>query len=106
MKPNLLHDLTCQLALEYQSLARYVQRVEKKIVLFPYRERVGNCGSLQRNPLTATEIPRLPACVVRGAAGAVIENVLPSFGMKRDKVCQKRMEDVRGVRDHEVEHDS
>jgi len=59
--------------------------------------------------LTATEIPRLPACVVRGAAGAVIENVLPSpahLEMKRDKVCQKRMEDVRGVRDHEVEDDN
>ncbi len=64
---------------------------------------------LQRNPLTATEIPRLPACVVRGAAGAVTENVLPSlghFGMKRDKMYQKRMEDVRGVRNREVEHDN
>ena len=77
--------------------------------MFRYRERRGDWGSLQRNPLTATEIPRLPACVVRGAAGAVIENVLSSlahFEMKRDKVCQKRIEDVRGVRDHEVGYDN
>jgi hypothetical protein len=59
--------------------------------------------------LTAAEILRLPACVVRGAGGAVIENVLASlahFEMKRDEVCQKRMEDVKGVRDHEVGYDN
>lgn len=47
----------------------------------------------------------LPACAVRGATEAVTENVLPGlahFEKKRDKVCQKRMEDVRGVKDHEV----
>jgi hypothetical protein len=32
----------------------------------------------RKRPLTATEIPRLPVCVVRGATGAVAENVLPS----------------------------
>jgi integrase len=92
--------------MEYQWLARYVQIVNW---LFRYKERVRRLGFPAKNPLTATEIPRLPACVVRGAAGAVIENVLTSlahFEMKRDKVCQKRMEDVRGVRDHEVGHDN
>jgi len=58
-------------------------------MIVPVEKGRGDIGSAQRNPLTATEIPRLPACVVRGAAGAVIENVLPSlahFEMKRDKV--------------------
>ena len=78
-------------------------------MIVPVQRKDDEIGSIQRNPLTATEIPRLRACVVRGAAGAVIENVLPSlahFKMKRDKVCQKRMEDVGGVRDHKVGHDN
>jgi len=62
-----------------------------------------------KKPVDGRGDPKLPACVVRGAAGAVIENVLPSlahFEMKRDKVCQTRMEGVRGVRDHKVGHDN
>jgi hypothetical protein len=93
-----------------QSLGKvHTKRKEQEVTVRVQRKGRGKCGSLQRKPLTATEIPRLPACVVRGATGAVTENVLPSlahFEKKRDKVSQKRMEDVRGVRDHEESLDN
>jgi hypothetical protein len=60
----------------------------------------GERASVKRNPLTETEIPRLPACVVRGADGAVTRNVVLSwarFEKNRDALCQKGMEDVRGA---------
>ncbi|KAI0278233.1 hypothetical protein BGY98DRAFT_1176702 [Russula aff. rugulosa BPL654] len=58
---------------------RYVQRVKKKEMIVPVHRKGGRYRFTPKKPLTATEIPRLPACVVRGAAGAVIENVLPSL---------------------------
>lgn len=44
--------------------------------------------------LTAREIPRLPACVVRGTDEAVSENVLPSLGRmwRRNRIRSARKE--------------
>jgi hypothetical protein len=82
--------------LKCQSLARLRTTKSKVKKRLDSAERMGEQGK----PLTATEIPRLPTCVVRGTDEAVSENVVPSWAHIREEMgyeCQKGMEGVKGV---------
>jgi hypothetical protein len=71
-----------ELGLKCQSLARLRTTRSKVKKRLDSVQRMGEQGK----PLTATEIPRLPACVVRGTDEAVSENVVPSWAHIREEM--------------------
>ena len=67
MKPNLLHDLMCQLTLEYQSLARYVQRVKKKNCFVSVQRQGRKLRFTPKKPVDGNGDPK--ASRMRGSRG-------------------------------------